>query len=246
MSAKDVALLVAESPWYTPNVNQGAASSLPFFEGVKKLNNDRATDRRFNIYHCNFYDNSSFDRAIEHLAKASEERQILYVGAHGSAESIADAEIEHIADVIADAGGRVKGLIVSSCFVGSNAKLAKASELGFKLNTLKEVRGPNWILAYTHSVDWLSSVMLETSVIHHFSMGYMKRTINSKAQILDVFNDAFALFNPNANFGWDANEHEKTLAECIRVWVRPQGAEFAKDVTEELALFTENDEDYDE
>lgn len=246
MSAKDVALLVAESPWYTPNVNQGAASSLPFFEGVKKLNNDSATDRRFNIYHCNFYDNSSFDSAIEHLAKASEERQILYVGAHGSAESIAGAEIEHIADVVADAGGRIKGLIVSSCFVGSNDKVAKASELGFKPNTFKEVRGPNWILAYKYSVDWLSSVMLETSVIHHFSMAYMEGTINSKAQILDVFNNALALFNPNANFGRDSDKHDVTLAECIRVWVRPQGAEFAKDVTEELALFTEYDEDYDE
>lgn len=33
MSKKDVALLVAEAPWYTPDVNQGGASSIPFLKG---------------------------------------------------------------------------------------------------------------------------------------------------------------------------------------------------------------------
>ncbi len=35
MSNNDVALLVAEAPWFSPKDNVGQASGLPFFEGVR-------------------------------------------------------------------------------------------------------------------------------------------------------------------------------------------------------------------
>lgn len=245
MSKKDVALLVAEAPWYTPDVNQGGASSVPFFEGVKKLINHRSTDSRFNMYQCNFYDIQSLEHALDHLTEASEARQILYIAGHGDGESVAEAMIDKVASAVADRGGKVKGLILSSCMAGSHDGLASAAEFGIN-NMLKEVRGPNWIIAYKHSVDWFASAMLETSLVREFATAYMEGPINSKSDIVATINLALKLFDFNQCFGVDENEEDVSLRECIRVWVRPQGKEDAEDVTEELESFAvvpENEEE---
>lgn len=92
--SKNVALLVAEAPWFSFKNNHDQASCLPFFEGVKKLVNDGTDKPQLNIYHCNYYDNKSLEYAIEHLVDTRENIQILYIGGHGDGKRIADATIK--------------------------------------------------------------------------------------------------------------------------------------------------------
>ena len=159
---KGVALLIAESPWWSPRVNPGEASALPFFEGIQKLLNKRKLKNLFNIYSANFYDNESLEYAINHLISTSEERQILYIGGHGDGNSVADAGIQKISKTIRSNSDKIKGVIISSCSGGKNQKISQATWVIGK-------GGLNWIVAYSDTILWFQSVLLEVSIIYNFS-----------------------------------------------------------------------------
>ena len=237
MSNNDVALLVAEAPWFSPKENVGQATSLPFFEGVSKLINAKLSDSRFNIYSCNYYDNSSLENAIDHLVNTRESRQILYLGGHGDGENVADASITKASKLISDHGRRVKGLILSSCWGGDSDKIAKATSYGVdpKSNVGKMVNGPNWVVAYKHPVEWFESVMLETSLIKTFAEAYMAGGVNSKDAIFEQIIMALSAFSIEAPFGYD-NKDELIIPvkDTLRFWIRPQGAEYPTEITEEI------------
>jgi len=237
MMSKNVALLVAEAPWFSFKSNHDQASCLPFFEGVKRLVNDGTNKPQLNIYNCHYYDDNSLKYALKQLVDTREDIQILYVGGHGDGKRIADATITKTTKLIRAHGKKIKGLIVSSCMAGSTDKLAIATEGAFSDDekTNGWVNGPNWVISYKHAVDWFPSALVETSVIKAFTSHYHQEgKLNSKADILDCFAEAFAPFDLNKEFATDKHDNRVSLGETLRVWVRPQGSSYPSDVTKEL------------
>jgi len=86
-------------------------------------------------------------------------------------------------------------------------------------------------------VAWFESAMIETSIIKTFGDQYRYIDINSKDDILNTFEDALKSFSIKDLIGFDDNDDPHfSVEETIRVWVRPQGAEAPKEITEELFL----------
>ncbi|MFY3327272.1 hypothetical protein ACOSZP_15345 [Vibrio fluvialis] len=235
--SKNVALLVAEAPWFSFKTNHDQASCIPFFEGVKKLVNDSTDKPQLNIYNCNYYDNKSLEKALEHLVDTREDIQILYIGGHGDGKRIADATINKTTELIREHGKKIKGLIVSSCMAGLTDKLSMASEGAFSSSdrSISWVNGPNWIISYKYAVDWFPSALVETSIVRAFTEHYHQEgRLNSKADILGCLNHALAPFDLHQEFASDKSDNRKSLGDTIRIWIRAQGSSQPTDMTEDL------------
>ena len=232
---RDIALLVAEAPWFSFKNNRNQANSIPFFTGVKQYVNKSSKESQLNIYSCDYYDNNSLKYALKYLTDTEENIQILYIGGHGNGKNVADASLNKISDMVKERGRNIKGLIVSSCLAASKDTLSDSTSWGVDADRLNIVSGPNWVFSYKYSVDWFQSVLLETAIIKEFSSEYIVQgKLNSKNNIIQCFKNALLSFDLDMKFALDNNEDPKTLGESIRCWVRPQGSSFAVDVTEEL------------
>lgn len=226
-----VAILAIESPWWSPRENTGQASSIPFFEGIVKYSND--TCNAINLYHSSFFDSSSLGHALQHLVQTSEQYQILWIGAHGDGERIANGTIKKATEVIREKGRKIKGMILSSCWGGENQSIGQA--LGSTLDdNLKEVYGPNWVLAYKHSVYWFESALFEVAILTNAARRYMRSGINSREAIIDMIASAAKAFHIDSAFGYDRSNRPVSLANCLSLWTRPQGAQIATDNTQDL------------
>jgi hypothetical protein len=90
------AILVIESPWWSPDQNKRRASVLPMLQGMGNLTEHIA------IYHSYFYEKHGFRAALQDdLTHTKETRLYLYVAAHGSKCSLGGA-------------GKTPGLLLST------------------------------------------------------------------------------------------------------------------------------------
>ncbi len=71
------AILILENPWELDSADCNRTSVLPFVEGIAKLAGDTE------VFHANFYDKRSFDRALEILCSARFNNAVIYIAAHG-------------------------------------------------------------------------------------------------------------------------------------------------------------------
>lgn len=71
-------ILVLESPWGLDDADANRSSVLPFVEGVAKYAGDTE------VFHANFYDRSSFEKALACLCRTRYSNTIVYIAAHGS------------------------------------------------------------------------------------------------------------------------------------------------------------------
>lgn len=94
----NIALLIAEAPWFSPKENHSQASCTSYFHGVKSIVNGRLNEGKLNIYDCSFYDAKSLEYAVQHLVNTSENRQIMYLGAHGDGNRIAKASLKKVSE----------------------------------------------------------------------------------------------------------------------------------------------------
>lgn len=226
-----VAILAIESPWWSPRENMGQASSIPFFEGIVKYSND--TRNAINLYHSSFFDDRSLEHALQHLVQTNEQHQILWIGAHGDGEKIANGSIRKAAEVIRAEGRRIKGMILSSCWGGENQDIGEA--LGSALDrNARGVYGPNWVLAYKHSVSWFESALFEIAILTRAAREYTRGGINSRDAIIETIACAAKAFHMNSTFGYDRNNKSVSLADCLTLWTRPQRAQTATDSTQDL------------
>ncbi len=211
----DFALLLLESPWWTPKSNPTRASSLPFFQGLERLHD------YFNVYYSTFYDSRSFETALsQDLIHTHEKRQILYIGAHGGKASIANGRASTILEKVALHGYKIEGVIVSSCLVG-----ARDSNLWAPIM----INRTRWVFAYRHEVDWLNSLFIELALLEALALaeeGYA----DNRETLLHTFGDALAKFNPQMPLG-SAGE---PLADCICLMQRAKYKRNPENVTSEL------------
>lgn len=234
----NIALLVAEAPWFSPKENHTQASCLPFFEGARKLINNQVSDGKLNIYNCTFFDTSSLKQAINHLIQTEEDRQILYLGGHGDGKKIANANLKTAIEHVRQSGDKIKGLIVSSCWGAINNTLSDA--LGWDVipteRSIKEIYGPNWVIGYKHPVNWFESALVETAIINSCSSYYINdpKKLNSSEGIISCLTEALLPFDVN-NYQFASDlENGYSIKETIRVWIRPQGASYPKEITDLL------------
>ncbi|MBA1265259.1 hypothetical protein [Stutzerimonas stutzeri] len=192
----DFALLLLESPWWTPKSNPTRASSLPFFQGLERLHD------YFNIYYSTFYDTRSFEAALsQDLIHTYEKRQILYIGAHGNKTNIANGRASKLLEKVALHGDKIEGVFVSSCLVGARESNLWAPIL---------INKTRWIFAYRHEVGWLDSLFIELALLEALALaeeGYA----DDREALLYTFSDALAKFNPLMPLG-SAGE---PLIDCI-------------------------------
>lgn len=192
----DFALLLLESPWWTPKSNPTRASSLPFFQGLERLHD------HFNIYYSTFYDTQGFEIALsQDLIQTHEKRQILYIGAHGTEKRIANGRASTILEKVALHGGKIEGVIVSSCLVGARESNLWAPVL---------INKTRWVFAYRHSAQWLDSLLIELALLEALTLaeeGYA----DDRDTLLETFATALAKFNPLLPLGTNG----EPLMDCI-------------------------------
>lgn len=209
------ALLLLESPWWTPKNNPSRASALPFFQGIERLHD------YFNIYYSTFYDTPGFVAALsQDLMHTHEERQILYIGAHGTESQIANGRAGTILEKTAHYGKKIEGVIVSSCLVG-----ARDSNLWAPLLINKT----RWVFAYRHTVHWLDSVLIEMALLEALALadeGYA----DDQDALLATFAAALAKFNPLLPLG----VHGEPLEDCICLMQRAKYKHYPENLTDAL------------
>jgi hypothetical protein len=206
----DFALLLLESPWWTPKQNPTRASSLPFFQGLERLHD------HFNIYYSTFYDTAGFETALEQdLTHTHEKRQILYIGAHGGHSSIANGRASSVLEKVAIHGAKIEGVIVSSCLVGARESNLWAPVL---------INRTRWVFAYTCSVDWLSSLLIELAILEALALA-VEGYADDHDLLLETFAGALAKFNPLMPLG----DEGETLMDSIRLIQR---AKYKRDITD--------------
>jgi hypothetical protein len=226
-----VALLVAESVWFTPQRNKGQVSFNEYSQAIENLLRFGPTNDLFCTYRAGFYDNTSLEKCLDHLTNTNEERQILYIGAHGDGNNVSDASIKDVSSTITKRAGRIKGLVVSSCWAAQSNLLAKHANWGID-NRSNIINGPNWIVSYKHAVDWHLSALLEMHILYSICKIYCydPQRMNSGDGIINAFKDALEIFNPQMKIGIN----RETLSDTLRIWIRPKGSDTLKDVTTEL------------
>ncbi|MCX9157804.1 hypothetical protein OPU71_16900 [Niveibacterium sp. 24ML] len=202
-----VALIILEDLWWDLDANPSQASSAPFFEGIERL------CENIKSYRFNFYDSSSFSKALERALTVSEERIVLYVAAHGTQKKVGGASGMTLLSKIREQGindKRLEGVIVSSCtFGGNDEAIAKLFEGRI-----------NWFYGYRTSVDWLGSLLLETALLE--CLAYKDHSyIESEEGIGDLFSEATRPFDLNWEMGED-NTGRKELKDSLVVAVRPK------------------------
>jgi len=218
--SEKIGLVIFEDIWWDLDKNPRQASSLPFLDGLARYM-DKLTAYRFN-----FYDTASFEEALTRALKVKEKRVILYIGAHGSYSTIGGARLKTLLDKLREKSKndkKIEGVILSSCLAGGNEEAMSKAFGG----------GTHWLFGYNASVDWLGSVLIETTIIENLCRNEQDYC-DSSQKMVDLFKDALGRFNPNWKIAADVKNNEVPLKSAISFWVRPKGAKLPRNLSGEL------------
>jgi hypothetical protein len=213
------ALLVLESPWWPPIQDPRRSSVLPFLQGLERVLNT------FNIYYATFYDNKGLENALEvDLSHTKERRQIVYIGAHGAEGLLVDDNASNALKLIAKYGDKIEGVMLGCCSIGRYANIIRPA---LSYSKRYGTYGANWLYSYKYSVDWISSMLIDISILEKvFSYDKLK----SRDDIISVFTEGLKVFDQELLIADDGTIPKK-LNETIRLTIRPQGTQSVSDAT---------------
>lgn len=215
------AILVLESPWELDETDANRTSVLPFVEGVGKLTGDTA------VHYANFYDKSSFNKALDCLCKGDLESRIVYVAAHGERDRIGNVKLMDPLLAIAEKSEefQIDGVVLGACFVGGKTSSMEVCIEGSRLR---------WCVGYNAEVDWLRASLVDCSVISAMS-GLGHDAFSSREFLIEELSHAIEPFNPHMTIGCDLKENDVSLQDALKVVVQPVGQGFkAKEVSEDV------------
>lgn len=214
-----LALLMLESPWATPKADPLRKSVLPFVKALESSN------RCFRTYYATFYDTAGFSVALEQdLRHTFEERQVLYIAAHGSRGQIGNGRASSILSAVHKLAPKVKGIIIGSCEVADQLKNLEKALAG-------NVR---WVFGYSVAIDWLNSTLVDIAIIDAIATLNDEHDFDTNEEILiGAFAFALSRFSPDHILGDDT-----PICECIHLLHKPKHARNAVDLTEKLIAAT--------
>ncbi|QZV26185.1 hypothetical protein [Pseudomonas aeruginosa] len=146
------AILILENPWELDEGDCNRTSVLPFVEGIAKLAGDTE------VFHANFYDKRSFDRALEILCSARFNNAVIYIAAHGNKGKVGGVKLEDILFAIGDhsKNTNITGIMLGSCFAGTDTDTIEVFMQGTNIK---------WCVGYSSSCDWLPATMIDCSIM---------------------------------------------------------------------------------
>lgn len=213
------AILVLESPWGLDASDANRTSVLPFIEGVGKFSGD------VEVLHANFYDASSFKKALDCLVKARYENAILYVASHGSLDSIGDMKTIDLLFEIGEVsrGVNITGVLLGACLAGKNTSRMEVYTEGTNLR---------WCAGYSTSVAWLEGTLLDCSILA--KMLYLDDDDFDDAElIIDALAEAIAPFSKS--YGIGSRKGETRLDQSMEFVIQAKGqGKRAKSMTNEV------------
>lgn len=215
------AILVLESPWELDFSDSNRTSVRPFIDGVGKLAGDTE------IYHANFYDKSSFEKALDCLCKRKFENTIVYIAAHGYKKKVGNFPISDLLFMVGEKSKQynITGLLLGSCFVGENTGMMEVYLEGTNLK---------WAAGYSSTSKWLEGTLIDCSILSH--MSYLEDFAYSDREIIvEALGSSVSGFSENFCIGNDYNDAPVKLIDSLQFVVQPRGqGNRAKTVTTEV------------
>ncbi|MFC3034329.1 hypothetical protein ACFOEE_17625 [Pseudoalteromonas fenneropenaei] len=213
------AILILESPWGLDDTDNNRTSVLPFIEGAAK----RAGDTE--VYHANFYDKSSFNKALECITRSSFDNSIIYIAAHGYKKKVGEVNIDHILFEVGELSKthNITGIMFGSCFVGENIT---------SIEVYLQETSIRWCAGYASSTWWFEGTLIDTALISYLSaLGH--EGYSSKESMIEAFSDAIKPFAENFAIGQDYKERLVSLKDSLKIVIQPTGKGYrARDVTD--------------
>jgi len=203
------AILVLESPWELDNEDANRSSVLPFIEGVAKLAGDTE------VFYANFYDKSSFVKALNCLCKTKFQNTTVYVAAHGYKKKTGNVNISDVLRLIGDKSKayNITGVMLGSCFVGENTTTMEVYIEGTNLK---------WCAGYSSLTYWLPSTLIDCSILSAFSK-LESDDFSEKNTLINSFAEAVSLFSTRFEIGLDYNDNPVCLEDSMQFVVQPNG-----------------------
>ncbi len=203
------AILVLESPWELDEFDSNRTSVLPFVEGVAKYAGDTE------VFHANFYDESSFKKALACLCKSSFLNTTVYVAAHGYKGKMSGVEIIKLLTLIGIESKKynITGVMLGSCFVGKNTA---ALEVCLEGSNLK------WCVGYASESAWLAGTLIDCSVLMEMS-AFDIEDFSSSEVMIQSFSRAISHFSSSFYIGNDYRQKPVSLRESLKFVIQPNG-----------------------
>lgn len=215
------AILVLECPWEMDDADSNRTSVAPFIEGISKLAGDTE------VYHANFYDQSSFIQALDCLCKRRFENTTVYIAAHGYKREAGNVDISKL---LWEVGQRsvacnITGLMLGSCFVGENTT---TMEVYLQGNNLK------WCAGYSSTSKWLAGTLIDCAILSAMS-NLDDSEFSSREIMIETFAKSIAAFSTRFNIGKDYNNNPVALEDSLQFVIQPRGqGNRAKTVSDEV------------
>lgn len=213
------AIFVLESPWEIDAGDANRTSVLPFIEGVAKFAGDTE------VFHANFYDKSSFKKALECLAKTRYENAIIYIAAHGTNTRIGGVKTEDLLFEVAEIAKElnVTGVLLGSCLAGSDTVIM---EVYTERSNLK------WCAGYSTSVSWLEGTLIDCAIISRMS-NIDEDDFEEASLMIQAIAEALAPFSKT--YGVGVRSQKTRLDQSMEFVVQAKGkGKHAKTVTNEV------------
>lgn len=212
------AIIVLEAPWELDPNDANRTSVLPFIEGIAKLTGDTE------VHYANFYDESSFQKALDCLCKGEFESRTVYIAAHGYERTIGGMDIISLLVKIALKSKKyhITGVMLGSCFVGGHAT---------SMEVCLQESGLRWCAGYASESKWLEGTLIDCGIIARMS-ALDDDTFDHREWISEEFAGAIQLFSPDYIIGNDYQNEPVRLADSLRFVAQPRGrGNRARDVT---------------
>ncbi|MFV3334980.1 hypothetical protein ACNFIA_28980 [Pseudomonas sp. NY15437] len=215
------AVLILENPWKLDDGDCNRTSVLPFVEGIAKLAGDTE------VFHANFYDKRSFDRALEILCSARFNNAVIYIAAHGTKGKVGGVKLEDLLFAIGEhsKNTNITGIMLGSCFVGTETDTIEVFMQGTNIK---------WCAGYSSSCEWLPGTMIDCSIMASM-LELDEDEMSDRETMIELLAQALAPFSRTYVIGEDADDNAMTMEDSIRVVMQPSGrGNRARHVTEEV------------
>lgn len=213
------AIFVLESPWELDAGDANRTSVIPFIEGVAKFSGD------VEVLHANFYDESSFQKALACLTKTRYSNAILYVASHGSRDSIGGIKTGDLLFAIGETSRQVNitGVLLGACLAGHDTTRMEVYAEGTNLR---------WCAGYSASVAWLEGTLLDCAILAQM-LDLDDEDFESAEILMNALAEATAPFSKT--YGIGRREGDTRLDQSMEFVVRAKGkGKRAKAVTSEI------------